>query len=631
MKNFSGKEPDKLKKQYQQELRENVNKTGMSQRELAKLTVYFQIRGSDNTNGKNQLSESTFTRTLQDIPSKNGVYNLMAILGVLYMEGQIDYPGIKNFIEKYDIPVPKNDPWETIFEQIEQGVRRGREKKSVSENTKVSLGSLGKNIRKRLLNWPRILFFIILSLITIFVLFIVMLERNNVISPNPETNCSNRFPETAPIFLPDQGFSQFQAVSDFPTTSILSNSIRSISLHTDGMWVGYSPTVGSLDRISHYTKDASQNYWIHLCLGISLLPSQNVNDFAFKDDQIYIATDGEGVGKFQDDYWRFYTQADGLPSNSVYALSFDKDGNLWASTYKGVAKQNRNQSAWETVYQAEPNKLISNHVVDYLEDVEGNHWFATLDRGIGRLSSSNQWYSYFSDNPNLNETRGVTADLNHGLWFSTEKGGVLYFNNDTWTIFNVANGQLPSNSVHNIELDKFGRVWVATARGLVYTSDFGKTWKKHSSMDTLEVKFGCENCIYNEDHMWLVLNNQGLGHVRIPPQIPITEFIVSPLPVILKPREPYVFKVSVKVIAEGLNQDDGDSLRSIASKDSFLYGAYPIIPITGKIPIGGVFTFTNVDNPIIAPDQPGSYELEWRVWQGRRFVSDPITVKFEVK
>lgn len=124
MANAFRKEPDKLNKQYQEELRTLIEKTGKSQRELRTFAPYFQIRETDRQSG---LSESTFTRTLQNIPSKNGVYNLMTILGVLYLLGQIDRSKIEKIIEKYEIPVPGEDSWDRIFEQIELGVQRGRE------------------------------------------------------------------------------------------------------------------------------------------------------------------------------------------------------------------------------------------------------------------------------------------------------------------------------------------------------------------------------------------------------------------------------------------------------------------------------------------------------------------------
>src|SRR5690606_15780175 len=224
-------------------------------------------------------------------------------------------------------------------------------------------------------------------IVTLGLISVALFTRNNS-SQNSRVDCQTRVPETSPLFLPDQGFSQFQAVSNLPSSSVLSNNIRTIGLNEDGVWVGYRPVVGSMDRVSLYTKDGTQNYWIHPCLGIDLLASQNVNDFAFMDRRIYIATDGAGIGEFQGNQWRFYNQNDGLPSNKVYALTVDEYGGLWAATYEGVVRLS--QGAWETVYRAGENELVSNHVIDFLEDEEGNRWFTTLNRGIGRLSPDNQ-------------------------------------------------------------------------------------------------------------------------------------------------------------------------------------------------------------------------------------------------
>ena len=45
---------------------------------------------------------------------------------------------------------------------------------------------------------------------------------------------------------------------------------------------------------------------------------------------------------------------------------------------------------------------------------------------------------------------------------------------------------------------------------------------------------------------------------------------------------------------------------------------------------GQTYVFSNIDNPIEAPKEPGIYTLAWRVWQGRRFASEPIAIEFEV-
>jgi hypothetical protein len=150
-------------------------------------------------------------------------------------------------------------------------------------------------------------------------------------------------------------------------------------------------------------------------------------------------------------------------------------------------------------------------------------------------------------------------------------------------------------------------------------------------MGALDIEFGCPGCMYDDVHVWFALNGQGLGHVRIPPKSSTIRFVSTPSLVQLRPGEKYVFEVEVEVLFEGLRESDGDSLTAIEPLNTPLYGAWPVIPFRGAdLGPGGRYVFSNIDNPIIAPDTPGRYQVAWRVWQGRRFVSEPIVVEFEV-
>jgi hypothetical protein len=191
--------------------------------------------------------------------------------------------------------------------------------------------------------------------------------------------------------------------------------------------------------------------------------------------------------------------------------------------------------------------------------------------------------------------------------------------------------QLPSNNAQDVKRDKFGRIWIATNGGVAYTPDYGQTWITHSTMNTLQILFGCTGCAYDDNHLWLVVKGKGLGHVRIPPLDPTVSFTSIPGPVQLHPGEKYVFQVEVQALVEGLHKSDGDSLRSSDPEGTNLYGAWPVIEMNqDEVQPGQKYLFNNVNNPIVAPDKPGKYKTFWRMWQGRRYVTDPIAVEFEV-
>src|SRR5690606_15080386 len=56
--------------------------------------------------------------------------------------------------------------------------------------------------------------------------------------------------------------------------------------------------------------------------------------------RLWVATEGGGLLLFNTNTGDFkrYTEAEGLPSNVVLQLTDDRRGNLWLSTYNGIAK-----------------------------------------------------------------------------------------------------------------------------------------------------------------------------------------------------------------------------------------------------------------------------------------------------
>lgn len=622
-----------LDREYAKELNSwiaSLKEKGKKQKEVADLTQYYV--GKPDELGQKAIDSATVGRIIKERPiNQTRGYSLLRILGVLFVFGEVSLVQIKEFLEKYEVPFAVDDTWEQQAARIEQGAQLAKQallEKNPKPDATVSplpppeIKSSKRNIRPFV---PVVLIVVPVLVVSI----ILLLTRQNSPQLNAALPCTQSFPETLPAFLPNQGFSQIKAVLTDLGSSILSNSIRSLGMNEDALWIGYLPTAGGIDRVSRYIEDQQQHSWVHSCLGLSLQASQNVNDFAFTNTGVFIATDGAGIGQFDGTQWRFYTRANGLLSDSVYTFSIMRNGELWAATYEGVVRFLGDR--WEVVFRASPGGLASNHVLQILEDDLGNQWFGLGENGISRRDAQGTWYTYFNNDPNFGDVFGIVNDAQGGIWFGTNRSGLRRFYNNTWETLDVANNALLSDTIMDLDRDKFGRIWIATPRGVAYTADLGKTWETHSTMDTLAIEFGCATCIYNEDHIWLVLNEQGIGHVRIPPMNPVVDFMSVPELVQLRPGEKYVFEVVVRVISESFNESDGDSLRNIAPLDTFLFGAYPIIPVLGSVPEGQTYVFSNVDNPIEAPNEPGNYTLEWRVWQGRRFASEPIAIEFEVE
>ena len=150
---------------------------------------------------------------------------------------------------------------------------------------------------------------------------------------------------------------------------------------------------------------------------------------------LWIASYG-GLTRISGDKIMTYTEADGLPSDSVRALYEDNHGVLWIGTYDGGL--GRFKDGKFTIFTAE-NGLFDNGVFQILEDDDGNFWMSS-NRGIhrtrkqdlddfaaGRVKKFNSTGYGISDgllNIECNggvQTSGIKASDGR-LWFPTQDG-----------------------------------------------------------------------------------------------------------------------------------------------------------------------------------------------------------------
>jgi signal transduction histidine kinase/ligand-binding sensor domain-containing protein len=122
-----------------------------------------------------------------------------------------------------------------------------------------------------------------------------------------------------------------------------------------------------------------------------------------------------------------YTTADGLKSTNGGAVSFGEDatGNVWIGFYYGGAVRYRHGQ-----FQAfgAADGIPEGYISDFLTDAKGRLWIATISRGLFRVDDPD------SDTPKF-------------------------------TSFSMTQGLL-SNEVSCLALDKFGRIYAGTGRGL---------------------------------------------------------------------------------------------------------------------------------------------------------------------
>jgi hypothetical protein len=462
-------------------------------------------------------------------------------------------------------------------------------------------------------------------------------------------------------FVRHQGVSVF--THENTGGAVLSNRVRALANDGRGLWIGtFASDAGNAGGVGQYDKQT----WAD-CSQADVTAGQNVNAIAI--DQrggVWVGMEKGGVAHFDGKRWQLFTNANGLPSDEVYSLTVDADNNIWVGTWEGAAKFD---GTWSTPYTAKNDTLYNDRVHAIAFDADQNIWVGHVRDGISQYRQSDgKWVQYTTENSGLggNEIRSILVraeaeDQPESIWIGTEDGGVSRFVDGEWTVYGPADG-LPSVMVKELAIDRYQRVWAATAQGTAYFDD--DTWQTYHTLNTLSIVIGApcpEGCPFDDDVVWTGTLDNGLTHSRLPLPDAVMDVkevcfvtaerericpplevdmsmppgvITATFPEKVRPGDSLRFEVTVSMRgAYELREDRGDFLSSTDESDFNLFGAWPIIPAKGTVVAGQPFTFTDYDNPFIVPEPSlgsDTFESTWRVWMRTRYVGPFVRLMFAV-
>jgi ligand-binding sensor domain-containing protein len=161
---------------------------------------------------------------------------------------------------------------------------------------------------------------------------------------------------------------------------------------------------------------------------------------------------------------RHFRSQDGLASDHVRGLKFDRDGALWAGTVAGVSRYAGN------IWQRVPDPVLAARRINaLLTDRAGRLWVGTEGGGLSMWDGS-AW-RHFGAADGLNDRRILVLfeDDRGRMWVGTG-AGAGYYDGKAWHIVGPAAG-LPAKPVWSIGQDRAGNLWIGTDSGLGRWSD----------------------------------------------------------------------------------------------------------------------------------------------------------------
>jgi hypothetical protein len=441
--------------------------------------------------------------------------------------------------------------------------------------------------------------------------------------------------EVVPEFRPSENVILYTRENS--NGAVLGNAVRKLNINSQGLWVGYA---SSGEEASGGLGFFNKAHWIS-CNQTPGITDRHINDIEITEDgTIWVAADPFGVSMYEEGVWQTFTTEDGLPDNATYDITLDRHGQVWVATYEGVAVfEGKN---WSVPYSVVNQTLFNNHAHSIAFDSQDNIWVGHIDAGISRYdAASGQWLHHTDDRLGSLTVRDIfvreaTDEHPESVWIATDGGGVSQYESGEWRRYGVEDG-LPSDKVIGLAVDRYDRIWAATAAGVTYFD--GERWDLYHHLPATDVAIGpaCEGCPIDDDQIWTATFNDGLTYSRLPLDDGGVDVINVSHPKVLAPGENFrpEFTVAPRSPYQ-LREDRGDQLVHVDQDEFYRFGAHTHMKVTGTVQPGEPFVFTDRNTLFRAPElAPGEEEKTftstWRVWMHTRFVGPPIEVTFTVR
>ena len=171
-----------------------------------------------------------------------------------------------------------------------------------------------------------------------------------------------------------------------------------------------------------------------------------------------------------------------ISENSVFSLCKDRTNQLWVGTLSGLNLYNYATDNFTRI-----KELEGVFVYDILEDVDGNMWFTTFNKGVYRYNPDKKKWTQFlhseSDKSSLpfNKVTSIYEDNDKNLWFTTEGAGfcLLDKNKESFTTFDTRLG-LSNDVVYQMTQDDDNNYWLSTNMGLSKFNFANQTFRNYT-------------------------------------------------------------------------------------------------------------------------------------------------------
>ena len=224
--------------------------------------------------------------------------------------------------------------------------------------------------------------------------------------------------------------------------------------------------------------------------------------------QLWLTTFG-GLARFDGVRFRTFSSANvpAITNNTFGAIYEDRNHVIWFGTKGGGLMRYQNDGNWQRYSQAEG---LSGNTINWVnEDKAGNLWIGTSE-GATRMADGK--FARFTTEQGLpnNDVLTIIEDGKGGLWMGT-RGGLARWNGSTFTPFAKA-AELPSQDITSLHSEADGTLWIGTSAGLCrYANGALTVWTDADGLTDKRI-----SVIYRDSRktLWVGTVGKGLNRFR---------------------------------------------------------------------------------------------------------------------
>lgn len=209
---------------------------------------------------------------------------------------------------------------------------------------------------------------------------------------------------------------------------------RPIALHGDTVLCRHPQLIKALSPV---VKEIAVKDISYLNVDQGMLMAYVMTSFEDSKGNIWFGTQGEGVSRYDGEFFTHYTNTNGLVDGRIWAITEDREGNMWfSSETNGVSKYDGHHF----INYKDNGGLSHAKTKTMMTDSKGNIWLGTGGSGVSKISGDSITHFWAKEGVSPKNILSIAEDAQGNMWFGTYRSGVIKFDGKSFTQFTEEDG-----------------------------------------------------------------------------------------------------------------------------------------------------------------------------------------------